>query len=588
MSRGAFTARRFAALRDSRIVPFVVGTLTVLGALLPLLVQGQNAVVRIHDHLDSIFAYAAVIARDGLIFASGTTIVPEIMGGLKRWYFESPLSIYLWLFAVLPPFKAMVANELLLRTVAFVGVYKFMRDDVMTGPDGKWPALLAAICFACNPFFPTAQASVAGVPLAAWSAQRVRHEGFSLRAVAVLAFFVLYSWLVLSGVFFLASVGLTAFYDLTRRRRGPALRLLAYAALGALFYIIREHQLFLAVLSPQAEVVQRVEMRTPTGTISGAVQSFLGVLWGGQHHAATLAAPFMFAATGAALLLAYRRRRDREVRRPAAFLIPMLGAAVATSLLYAIWRLPAVQAVVVGLHLPNFDISRFHFLQPAIWAIAFGAAMAILWREGRYGRIAAIALAVLQAGWATAHLPWYGKPIWAQNESYRAYLAPRLFDQIRKDVDAKTAMVGNVGLEPAVAQFNGFRTLDAYMVVYPLARKREIGRIIDDELDKSAQLRAAFEESSNRAYLISAQLPCMIACTAPTDADALDLNYNMAAFAAAGGTHIFSSRPIANHAELSLRLVGHYGDPDGGAMQVYAYEYSAPPAGATAAARQVP
>ena len=66
--------------------------------------------------------------------------------------------------------------------------------------------------------------------------------------------------------------------------------------------------------------------------------------------------------------------------------------------------------------------------------------------------------------------------------------------------------VASIGLHPAIAQYNGFYTLDSYNNFYPLSYKYEFRKIIEKELEKNKTIRIYFDEWGGRCYLFTDEL----------------------------------------------------------------------------------
>ena len=62
-----------------------------------------------------------------------------------------------------------------------------------------------------------------------------------------------------------------------------------------------------------------------------------------------------------------------------------------------------------------------------------------------------------------------------------------LFQEIKDHIDLplEDYRVASIGLHPAIAQYNGFYTLDSYNNFYPLTYKYQFRKIIENELEKN-------------------------------------------------------------------------------------------------------
>ncbi len=80
--------------------------------------------------------------------------------------------------------------------------------------------------------------------------------------------------------------------------------------------------------------------------------------------------------------------------------------------------------------------------------------------------------------------------------TFREFYASDQFKQIKRFIGRSpdSYRVASIGLHPAIAQYNGFYTLDTYANIYPLKYKYQFRKIIAKELDKNPVLKRYFDE----------------------------------------------------------------------------------------------
>jgi hypothetical protein len=139
--------------------------------------------------------------------------------------------------------------------------------------------------------------------------------------------------------------------------------------------------------------------------------------------------------------------------------------------------------------------------------------------------------------------------------TFASFYSTDLFAQIDHHINKpkNTYRVVSVGLNPSVALYNGFYTLDAYQNHYPLAYKRKFRKIIAGELDKSAHLKDYFDHWGSRCYVFSADLENSCAYDCRKDAQTgVNLSIDTGALKDMGGAYIFSAVPILNAESLHI------------------------------------
>jgi len=114
--------------------------------------------------------------------------------------------------------------------------------------------------------------------------------------------------------------------------------------------------------------------------------------------------------------------------------------------------------------------------------------------------------------------------------------------------------VASIGIHPAIAQYNGFFTLDTYNNFYPLSYKYEFRKIIEKELEKNKKIRTYFDEWGGRCYIFTNELGKHYMFKKNSKKSLKNLELNILQFKNMGGRYIFSAVPIDNAAENGLTL----------------------------------
>jgi hypothetical protein len=112
----------------------------------------------------------------------------------------------------------------------------------------------------------------------------------------------------------------------------------------------------------------------------------------------------------------------------------------------------------------------------------------------------------------------------------------------------------SIGIHPAIAQYNGFYTLDTYNNFYPLSYKYEFRKIIEKELAKNKTIRTYFDEWGGRCYIFTDELGKHYMFNKNTKKRLKNLQLNIEQFKKMGGRYIFSAVLIENAAENNLSL----------------------------------
>ena len=144
--------------------------------------------------------------------------------------------------------------------------------------------------------------------------------------------------------------------------------------------------------------------------------------------------------------------------------------------------------------------------------------------------------------------------------SFKQFYSVELFNQIKNEIEKPldSFKVASIGMEPMVAQYNGFHTLDGYYTDYSKSYKQDFRKIIAKELDKSSHWRKYFDSWGARCYLFVSELDYigkdyrLHYHSIQKDSKINNLELDIEAFKKLGGQYIFSNIEISNYKNNGL------------------------------------
>ncbi|WP_031409893.1 DUF6044 family protein [Geobacillus vulcani] len=514
----------------------------------PYFVLGEDAHMRVHDNLDSNIAWYKVLVRSGELLGPVDGVIPQIINGLPRNAFGTEFSGIVWLHALFPSIYAYGLSQAITRVFAFIGMYLLLRKHVLPDERWGWIRIGASLAFALTPFWPSGMLSTLGMPLALWAFLNIRNGERSWVNWAVLTFLPLYSSFVLGFFFFLSALGIWWFIDVIRGKRWNW-RFLAAIAYMTMLYLAVDYRLVHSLLFSD-EPTSRDEYFHARLPLWRVIRLTFKNYVLGHTHVMTVHGLVVLPLTLVALYMVWKRK---SWRREKLFLL-LHGLNFALSTWYAFWFykgwLPLTERFDL---LDKFNFARYHFLRPMVIYVLFALALKIVWQEGRKWRAVGAAAIILQLGvlaLCNEEIVYRNKP------SFREFYAEKQFAAIREYIGrpVHSYRVASIGIHPAIAQYNGFYTLDTYNNFYPLEYKHRFRRIIAKELAKNKKLREYFDEWGGRCYLFVDELGkrYMFQKNSKRTIRRLELNTNV--FYDMGGRYIFSALPIENADENALRL----------------------------------
>ncbi|MCQ6279382.1 DUF6044 family protein [Bacillus sp. EB600] len=531
----------------------------------PLFILGENAHIRIHDNLDSNIAWYKVLKNSDQLFGDINAVIPQIINGLPRNAFGTEFSGIQWLYQLFPTMTAYALSQTVTRVFAFIGMYLLVKKHFVRSVDAYQIRVWVSLAFALTPFWPSGMLSTLGMPLALWAFLNIREGKHTWKEWVTLFLLPFYSSFVLGFCFFLFFMGLLWLRDWVVKRKVNGV-FFGSIAFMTILYMAIEYRLVLSLVIPSAptnrnEFVESVLSFWPT--ISLVFKNYFY----GHTHVLTLhtlvIVPFSF------LVVWMIRNKEKDAIEKRYLYLFILNFVL--SVWYAFWFYKGWQPLKDHVSLlKTFNFSRFHFLRPLIIYLMFAVGAAILWKKSsgwkNFVKLCLLVQLIVVFA-ANDEIVYHGRP------TVKQFYATTQFNEITNYIGKpkNSYRVASIGIHPAIAQYNGFYTLDTYNNFYPLSYKHEFRKIIGNELDKSPALKSYFDQWGGRCYLFVAQLGKHYEFKKNSKVKIKDLQLNTRVFKNMGGQYILSAVPILNASENRLVFKKAFSQSDS-AWKIYLYE----------------
>jgi hypothetical protein len=549
--------------KERRLI--VAALIAIALFLSPYFILGDNAHIRVHDNLDSNLAWYKVLADSGQIAGSVTAEVPQVINGLPRNAFGTEYTLIVWLYAWFPTMVAYGLSQAITRFVAFVGMYLLLKKHFIDKDDSGLIRVGVSLAFALTPFWPSGMLSTLGMPLALWAFLNIRKGEKAWSNYLVLTLLPFYSSIVLGFFFFLSAMGLFWMSDVLRRK-GWNWRFIIAIAYMTLVYFVTDYRLVYSFLFDD-EPNSRDEYFHARLTLGHSLRLTFKNFFLGHHHAMTVHTVIILPVIIGAILFIWKKR-IWKMEKSFVFLF-ILNFIL--SAWYAFWFYKGWLPLTEIFHfLDTFNFARYHFMRPLIIYILFAAGLSILWNQGRLWQKAVpflLAAQILLLGLTNEEIVYSNKP------SVKEFYAEEQFKEIKDHIGKaqESYRVASIGLHPAIAQYNGFYTLDTYNNFYPLTYKYQFREIIENELEKNNKIRIYFDEWGGRCYLFTAELGKHYMFKKTSKKRIKELDLNLKPFKKMGGEYIFSSVPIDNASDNGLQFEKVFNSKSS-AWKIYLYE----------------
>ncbi|MFC0271383.1 DUF6044 family protein [Metabacillus herbersteinensis] len=549
--------------QESKLI--IGAILIIIIYLSPLFLLGDNAHIRVHDNLDSNLTWYKVLAESGEIFGDVDSTIPQIINGLPRNALGTEYSVIVWLYALFPTMIAYGLSQTIARFVAFIGMYLLLNGHFIQ--DRKYAIIRVGVslAFALTPFWPSGMLSTLGMPLALWAFLNIRNGKKSWKNYLVLTLLPLYSSFVLGFFFFIVAVGVFWLVDLIKYKSLNIRFLLSIIYMTLLFMLV-EYRLVHSFLFSNIANSRDDYFHARLSLWRVIRLTFKNFILGHTHvmtvHGLFILPVLLFAV----YLIISKRLWFREK-----LFITVLALNFSLSLWYAFWFYKGWVPLTERFHfLDTFNFARFHFLRPLLIYLGFALGLKIIWDQ--YEKFKSLVLIFIIAqllllGAFNDEFVYQNKP------SVKEFYAEELFKEIKEYINLplKDYRVASIGIHPAVAQYNGFYTLDTYNNFYPLHYKYAFRKIIEKELAKNKTIKTYFDEWGGRCYIFSSEIGKHYMFKKTSKKHLENLQLNIEPFKELGGQYIFSAVPIDNASENRLVLEGIF-ESNEAAWEIYLYK----------------
>ncbi|PEL13721.1 DUF6044 family protein [Bacillus sp. AFS017336] len=545
----------------------VLAFILMLIYLSPLFILGENAHIRVHDNLDSNIAWYKTLKNSGQLFGGLNSTIPQIINGLPRNAYGTEFSGIQWLNNIFPPMLAYSFAQAITRVFAFLGMYLLLKKHFITLKENYMIRVWVSLAFALTPFWPSGMLSTLGMPLALWAFLNIRSGKHNWKDWITLILLPFYSSFVLGFFFFLAFMGFLWLRDVIVKKKLNLVFFLSIL-LMTLMYLGIEYRLVYSLVFP-TEPTSRNEFVSSTLGFWHTVRLVFKNYFLGHTHVLTLHTLVIVPLSFITFWIIRNKKRNISERR--FYYLFVLNFLL--SVWYAFWFYKGWKPLKDHYQLLNtFNFARFHFLRPLIIYMMFAVGGYLLWLKGKgWRKFVKICLVVqvLVMFCANDEIVYRvaGKP------SYKQFYAVDQFTEIAKYIGKpkNSYRVASIGIHPAIAQYNGFYTLDTYNNFYSLKYKHQFRKIIAPELKKSPLLENYFDHWGGRCYIFVAELGKNYEFKKNSNVRIHHLQLNMSVFKKMGGQYIFSAVPIDNAKSNDLVLKKTF-DNKNSAWRIYLYE----------------
>jgi hypothetical protein len=471
----------------------------------PILFFPNRAKYLIHDNLDSNVVWYKRLAESGKMFANGNEILDYTMGGLPRKCMVSEWSIDRLMYLFLTPQTAYAVNYILIHIIAFMGMRLLIKRYI-----SEIPVIynLVSLTFAFLPFWPSGGLSVAGMPLLVFAMLNIFTNKSNKSNWLILFFFPFYSFLPFGNAFSFPLLFLGYLTGaLLRKWVFKWMHILAFIIIGFSTLIV-EYRLILLLLSgfKSNRIVDFVDPNTFMN-IKGVLGSSIYAFFYGHYHFHSLNSFITLVCIVYILFYFLNNRKIDQNLKYSIFFIIIIAFLCLITLFIDNYNLKEV----LGKSFPRISL-RFWVVFPLMWYVVFALVLSSLYKIKSRISILLLLIQLIIVFLLINARDYFGSR-YAENIFANTLIHPHNHEQQLWDNYYMTTQfnflkkenpylfdktIATIGMNPEVAQYNGFRTIEGYYSLYPIEKF-----ILLKEIDRKERVYANINHFShtNRNYL---------------------------------------------------------------------------------------
>lgn len=513
---------------------------------------GGNSYILYADNLDSDFLHLIHLKTSNTAFAffDYDQKIQQIINGVPRIAYRSGLNFVVVIFSLFKdPLNAYIFNHFLIHAIGFWGMFLLLSKHIFSNKD-ELTVLIISLSFSLIPTYNVYGLSVMGQPLLLFAFWNIYNNKRSWWNWLIIILFPFYSFIVYVGPFIAFFIVLFLIWDYSKKSIINKKLIIALVLL-ILGYMISEFNMIISYIL-DIFVSHRKHYGLPTDTITHAITKSGQLFLGGYFHSGNVFWGLIFILS---IVSIFKNKHQLEI----GILVSLVGIALFHGFYSKIIQISHIH------FLTEFALNRFHFLYPLFWFVLFALAIKH-YKSNQIKVFLAFSQLCLMFVFNEEFKENFSKIIHktSNQPSYDQLFAKKQFDTIRKIINQPQNLyrVVSVGIEPTVAQFNGFYTLDSYQANYPAAYHEQFGKAIEPELKKNAFLAKYYYQWGNRIYTFSDEVyrkTNYVRQNKIERRNALseieNLSLNMDILKQMGGKYLFSGYPIKNAAHLKIELL---------------------------------
>lgn len=520
---------------------------------LPYFILGEDFPLDVFDNMNSNIVWTKLAVEHWDLLLTPQKPIPNLLGGevpFSSIYYN--LDIATVFMAKLGYYWGFVVNKMIMALIGYFGTLAmFTSLFKIDNKNIKW---LLAMSFSFIPFWGFS-IHVIGLPMLAHAFACIYQNKSNFWHWIILVFFAFYSNLVLIGLFTIIICGYILMYYALKNK---SLNWPFFWSIGLLSfsYLVSNMPLIYSFLFVDNYISHRVEMIIFSMNFGETMDYLWRIIYKGEfsYHGKKyfLHTLYIIPVIIGTLWLSKKQKLPFVKHLWFYYLISHLLLIITT------WK-PLVHEFDNLFKIIPVALDRFLWFIPIFWVVQIGLVSDRITMKKPKLKPLFYVLILFQTG-----IIFYNHKYIVNNDgpSFAQYYSESLFTDVKSYIgeDVKSYKIINVGMEPAVTQYNGFYTLGGFSANYPLAYKHKFRKLIRPELLKEGgfPLRAKFELWGSMCYAFSQDFGRHYGKKYWKPINNLAFNWNIAK--EMGAEYVFSPCEIDLDNNPGLSLIKSYKD----------------------------
>jgi hypothetical protein len=443
--------------------------LVLLIYFFPIIFFPNQARFLIHDNLDGTVPLLKFTGNWDTYFAPWNKTIHGILNGVPRASLAT-WSFFSFLFLLFKPIIAYSIHYIFQHLISFIGmrllIKNFISDkaEIYNG---------VALAFSLLPFWPGGELTVAGLPLLVWALINYAIIKPNILSALVIFFFPFFSHLPF-GNFFSLPLIFFFFFMFMVWRKVNLMSLILPLILLMISSFVSEYYLIRVILSGielnRLDYNSALNVLNLKGIFGVSILSFLL----GHYHFHSLHLPIFLLLLIFIFIKVKSNYKSLFTRKNGIYMI-LIFSLVLFSVIITIFDNSTLLS-----YLPRISI-RLWVFWPILWYVIF--AWLTTYIDNRYVRKIVLLFQVIWVGFLIYPKDYFGsqdsenvfiRTFFKKNDNYsefnKYYLVDQ-FDSIKKEVpDIVLNNTVSLGFSGTICLYNGLKTYDAYLNMYPLKK----------------------------------------------------------------------------------------------------------------------